>query len=1143
MLRLGCAAALGLLLGSMGWAWAQESEGIRQPERLTVGVGDQFLGQVTPDGKELLFLSNRNVIREVFHQDLESGQARLLFDEGSDISWARVSPDGRLLLYISYRDDAAGQLCVRQLQDLRESRRRCLSDGARAVEAQWLGPQQIILLSRASPQSNLRVLQVTVGAKLVARPLLDRNLTNPAVSPDGRWLVYVPVERYVERIGPGFAARAAQRLEVVRLGRDVTPHPLVLELPGWTGQPAFSLDGRSLYFTQFYTDSNHDGVVDAGDNGVLFRLPFASDADDAPARAAKSVPQQLTDSGWNCQYPTPAAGQLITTCSRADALDIYGLPLEGVLPESWDTARLQLEIDLSSRAADQQILYRYLLARQSGAAERRQTLTQLIYLHLEVDEFDVAEFYAQKLAAASDPVTAGLEAPLQVQIAHRRAIRARERGRLSLDFVEESRARLKALDPERLAGPSSPAAQALRRIVRSEIADALGDKDDARKELESVQLTGVEVAAVLEAFHRRADALYRELDDAAALFEAARRLSEHPSLGMDDRLRYARAAARALVRGLPLPEARALIQQWRAKESGDSEVAFALELTQTILNLREDKKIKAERDALVALYKRQSRLDRRRAVMLEAVQRANELDAERLVEALVQMYVDDIPKGTRERRRAERVYQRFMEGRAYRRLAAGRLERAREDFAQVARTTGSLESHIGYIDLRLREGMTPDTLLAEYEQRDADYSQSAARFARAYLLSLKLPALDDKQHEVTARQVLALLRQGGAAFKGQATVRALQASVMFGRYLRTGRLSAAQRADAHYLIALELTRRNPRYRALVLSQLELLHSQVGNYRIALGFIKEREKLPILPDARGVLHHLVKARTLLHLSRDEEAAKAAETALTLTERGPELAPYRVLALDRAALYNLSAGRFARALALYDAELPLVLAGAGQHASARNQLVVRLARAAAALGASKPQQALTDLAVIDKQLLGSGLTESLRWPHTPAEEVLRAYRLLAAGLRARAHRSLGELDAAARALGQARELIKQRLAKSKLDEDVEKLALLEAQLAQVAAEHHDAAGAGRWVRSALSHADAFVRRTGVPLSADQLALLWFAAELWLTTGNAPGLELPQRLRAAYAQLEKESDPKWQSYARLLEIYIALLPQGKR
>lgn len=1136
MLRLrGLAIAVAVLWTcTLTRAFAQSSDGIRQPDQLTVGVSDQFLGQLAPDGKELFFLSNRNIIREIYHQDLEAGRPTLLFDDRADISWARLSPDGLLLLFISYREDAAGQLCVRGLRD---GRRRCLSDGSSAVEAHWMGARQIVLLSRESPQSNLRVRAVTVGRELTVRPLLDRNLTNPTVSPDGRWLVYVPVERYVERIGPGFAARAAQRLEAVRLDRQGPPQPMALDLPGWSGQPAFALDGRSLYVTQFFSDTNHDGVIDAGDNGVLFRIPFPKDADDAPAQAAKSFPVQLTDSGWNCQYPSPAASQLITTCSRGGELDIYSVPLEGLLPAAWDAARLQLEIDLSGRPIEQQILYRHLLTQQRDASVRRQTLLQLLYLHLQADEFDVAEFYTRKLDATSDPTLAGIEAPLRAQIAVRRARSARERGRLSLDYAEESRNLFAALDP---SAPGSPTAQAMRRIVRSEIADTLGDKDGARKELEAVQLATVPVGAALEAFYRRADALYRQLDDAAALFAATQKLSEHPSLAVDDRLRYARAAVRALVRGLPIAEAQALIEQERTKAAADSELAFALELAQMVLRLGDDRAFKADRDALVGLYKRQSRLDRRRAVMLDAVQRATELDAERLIEALVQLYVDDVPKGTRERRRAERLYQRFMEGRAYRRLAAGRLQRARDDFAQVARVTSSFESQIGYIDLCLREGKTPEALLTEYEQRDADYSEPAARFAHAYLLSLKLPTLADKPFDETARQVMMLVRGGGAAFKSQPTVRALQAGVHLLRYLRTRNLAAAQRADGHYLIALELTRRNPRYLAMILGQLELLHSAVGNYRIALGFVKQREKLPLLDDERGLLHRLVKARTLQHLSRLEEAAKEAEVALALTERAKGLAQYRVLALDRAALYNLSAGHFERSFALYDLELPLILSAQGKVSAGeqvRNQLVVRLAHAAAALGASKPEQALADLALIDQQLAAPTLPEALQWPHTPPEEVLRAYRLLAAGLRAKAHQGRGELQAAARVLALQRDLIRQRLAKSKLDEDVEKLSLLEAQLAQVATERHDWVGAGRWLRRALSHADSFLQRTEVPVGGDELALIWLAAELSLTPGAAHLPDVVTRLGNAYARLEKANDPKWQSYARLLEIYIAL------
>lgn len=45
------------------------------------------------------------------------------------------------------------------------------------------------------------------------------------------------------------------------------------------------------------------------------------------------------------------------------------------------------------------------------------------------------------------------------------------------------------------------------------------------------------------------------------------------------------------------------------------------------------------------------------------------------------------------------------------------------------------------------------------------------------------------------RRASSSLPEGGSAYKGQATVRALQAAVRQGRYLRRGRLAAARRAD------------------------------------------------------------------------------------------------------------------------------------------------------------------------------------------------------------------------------------------------------------------------------------------------------------------------------------------------------------
>ena len=90
-----------------------------RPERLTVGVADDLLGQLGPDGKTLYFVSNRNTTNQVFAQNMADGRAQQLFDDGADVTWPRVSPDGRAILYISFRESASGQLCVRRLPERR----------------------------------------------------------------------------------------------------------------------------------------------------------------------------------------------------------------------------------------------------------------------------------------------------------------------------------------------------------------------------------------------------------------------------------------------------------------------------------------------------------------------------------------------------------------------------------------------------------------------------------------------------------------------------------------------------------------------------------------------------------------------------------------------------------------------------------------------------------------------------------------------------------------------------------------------------------------------------------------------------------------------------------------------------------------
>ena len=408
-------------------------------------------------------------------------------------------------------------------------------------------------------------------------------------------------------------------------------------------------------------------------------------------------------------------------------------------------------------------------------------MMRLLRLHLASDEFDAADFYARQIKAVPDPQTAGVATALRVWIEQRRAQRARERGRMAAEFVSESRARLAALD---LGKTKMPAAIALKHIVRSEIADSLGDKELARAELDAVPLDEVLLPSVLEAYYERADALYRELDDRDALVAAARKLAEHPALDGEARLRYARAAVRALVRGRattkPTPcwrgPRRRRAPSWPSpSSSGAPSAPFAPRSRPRACARRWWRSIAGS-----------SGMTGSAPSCSMPCSAPRRLEAEKLVEALAQLYVDDAPRGTQERRRAERLFERVMLSRAYRRLAKGHLDHARDTFLQVAETTGSLEAHVGYVDLRLGAGATPGELRAEYDRRSGDANAPVSLFVRAYLLARELPSLRGDAREQAIDGAIAGLRRAAPALRGKPEPQVVWGAVLHERYLDDG---------------------------------------------------------------------------------------------------------------------------------------------------------------------------------------------------------------------------------------------------------------------------------------------------------------------------------------------------------------------
>jgi hypothetical protein len=378
----------------------------------------------------------------------------------------------------------------------------------------------------------------------------------------------------------------------------------------------------------------------------------------------------------------------------------------------------------------------------------------LMLVHLERNEFRAADYYAGRIDAFRDGDTAGISLPLRMLVEERRAERRREQGRLAGSFRAEAEARLEQLRSDTFA---SPMAEDVTHLARSVILDALGDEGRARQELEAVTVDSTTPPPIIQAYYRQADALYRALDEREALVRTCRQLAENPELRPDVQLYYAQAAVRAMLRGRPYDEADARLARERASATtNEVEFGFAVDLARDVLAIRDSHPPAAVEEALLALYAAQSRPGRRRALIVDAVQRADDVDADGALYALVERDVRAVPRHTRERQETEHIFKRFILSRAYERAAAQHLVDAEHDFDAVVEETGSYEATIGAIDVRIKLRESPETILARYAAPGVPLAR--ARFAKAYLLSRALPKLEGEAHAKAAKEALEALR-------------------------------------------------------------------------------------------------------------------------------------------------------------------------------------------------------------------------------------------------------------------------------------------------------------------------------------------------------------------------------------------------
>lgn len=1106
-----------------------------QPRRVTAGGANAYLGVPSPDERLIYFVSDDRSTTRILAQAPDQGGPRVVLSGNADVLAPRPSPDGRTLLYIGYAQDAGGDAC---LLDLRTGQSRCLTGPDTSdVAAFWFPDGRTIgVVQREGLHGDfvLRRLPLDGGP---ASDLVRANLASPAVSADGGYLAWVPLDRDSERVGINFAMRLGRGIVFHRLsdGVQMSYWP---GLPGYSGFPAFSPDGRYFVFAQYLNDTNFDGRIDGGDHGVLFRVPFDASA---PSPFV-GPPEQLTSARFNCLYPAPGRDRLVATCSDGDNLDVYVLPLEGSIPKDWSLDRVAEQMAASRDPWELLLLMGRALVLETRPESRLARLRAMADLHTRLREHESADFYARRLGdlAGSDAPLARWAGLLRELIAHRVAEIRLVQGQLSEAFLAGERqrlARLPAADPD-------PDTAALARLVECEVRDVVGDEAGARRAFAAIDPARLGDPATIRMVAVRARRLLVLPQERPRLLEALRTLSQHPALPDADRLHVADAYVTTVVRGAPLAGRLSAVRDALASAPPGSELAFRLDLEQRLIPMgqRDGEAVRAE---VFELYRNEKDPNRRRFLALMTVRRAASLDQDHVVYQFANTWVSGLRPGSAERPYGEALFREIVLDRGYGAQAAGDVKNARGWFWSAAILGDWPQAHSAFIEARIAEGI--DDLDTTYRDRFASAPDGpAAAFVRAYraVRTLGDPATDVDR---VAADVDRDLRTATHAFPQAWEPRLLRAWVAHQHVLRRADPSLAAEALNEYGLALDLAREDPRGTATILLNLGLLQAMLGDDAAALETLARRDALPYQTPFQAIATPLARARAMFRTDRHAEAAALARSTLDTVRSDPSLAPLLPLVLDRAALYALQAGQPLDALELLEELTPLARALTGADAGI-TRFKVALKRASAALAADRHETALA--AVQQAQ----GLLEAIdSWPSTapdplggpPTRRVFS--REDTAGLlhayQAHALAGLGRFPEGIEAMERRRDGLVARLRRADLDEDVIELARVEYHVGLWSWAQGDRDRAVAAFENGLDRAEAYRDRTGTPVTVEWLRLVQALAQSRLIEGVPADRfrkNVGDHVRQAHDAVGKNRNPRWDADRYLLEQYRTLVEQ---
>ena len=158
---------------------------------------------ITPDGRKFVF----DMLGDIYVVDIEGGDAQPLT---KDFAWnihPAVSPDGKTIAFISDRDGISNVWVMdidgKNLRQVSKEKKNILHSPKWSPDGEYIAATKGIMSSRSIPAGEIWLYHRTGGGGVVIKkrrngPRDQKNTADPAFSPDGRYIYYT------SDVTPGF---------------------------------------------------------------------------------------------------------------------------------------------------------------------------------------------------------------------------------------------------------------------------------------------------------------------------------------------------------------------------------------------------------------------------------------------------------------------------------------------------------------------------------------------------------------------------------------------------------------------------------------------------------------------------------------------------------------------------------------------------------------------------------------------------------------------------------------------------------------------------------------------------------------------------------------------------------------------------